>query len=388
MIYGFFHILLLLIIFEVFYFDIAYKGSKSYYPCFKYTWVFLALVSAFKYGVGPDTPNYMKAYEMMPPVNELTLFDFALFRFQPLYTLTNSVCKFFTDNFVLVQICQSGLFFTSTYLMMKELKVRKFYVLAFIFLFFYFISGITAMRESFAMSFCFFSFKYYHERRWGMFYLFILIALGFHTGAIAFTILPFFHIFDVNRKRNMGYMVSLSLLFSLFAWNFLSDYDSSSETSGSIGRYLNADSAGLSIANIIKNILILFVLYRTVFFMKRKKGDIIMMAAFYVVLDLLSSALIPMIFRISSYFTLMFCYAMCLILGNKRMPVGYKIVVIVLFFYQPVARYINFYTNEIFIKGAGIDPYCSVFSDDKTYYTKLINEADALDYYKESGLDN
>lgn len=388
MINGFFHIVLLIILFEVFYFDIAHKGSKSYFLCFKYTWVILALISAFKYGVGPDTPNYMKAYEMMPPINELTLLDFVVFRFQPLYTLINSICKFITDNFILVQICQSVLFFTSTYLLMKELKVRKFYVLVFIFLYFYFISGLTAMRESFAMSFCFFAFKYYRERRWVMFYIFILIALGFHTGSIVFTILPFFHLFDVNKKRNMGYMVFLSLLIALFAWKFLSGYNGSSETSGSVGRYLNADSAGLSIANIIKNILVLFVLYRSVFFMKGEKGDIIMMATFYVVLDLLGNALIPMMFRISSYFTLMFCYAMCLILGDKRINIFFKYVVIVLFFYQPVARYINFYTNEIFIRGAGIDPYCSYFSDDKTYYKKLINEAEALDYYKESGYDN
>ena len=387
MIYGFFHIVLFIIIIEVFFFDVLKTKSNNYLSLFKANWVILGLISALRYGVGPDTPNYMKAYELMPPITELTLFDFVLFRFQPLYTLLNSICKSITNDFTIIQLFQCGLFFTSSYYMMKVLKIRKFYILLFVYLYFYFISGLSAMRESFAISFCFFAFKYYLERRWFVFYVFILIAFGFHTGALVFFILPFFHLFDINKKRNMFIMLIVSLASALVLWKFMNFLGGNSGSSGSIGRYMNTDSASFSILNILKNVIILFILYRSVFFMKKEKGDLIMMATFYVVLDIMVIALIPIMFRITSYYTFMFCYAMCLILSNKNISNAIKIVVVVLFFYQPVARYVNFFTNDIFVNGSGIDPYCSVFSDDKSIYNRYINEAEALDYYNNNGYE-
>ena len=67
MVYDSFYIFLLsLILIGIILFDlgIVKKGKSKY---FFVVYVILALVAEFRYGVSPDTMNYMIAYESIPP---------------------------------------------------------------------------------------------------------------------------------------------------------------------------------------------------------------------------------------------------------------------------------------------------------------------------------
>ena len=101
-----FHFLLFVLIYYIFKYDIK-KSTKGYLKTFKCFYTLLALLVAFRYGVGVDTSNYMAAYDEVPPINNLEIEDFIRFRFQPFYLIINSLCKYITNNFVLLQIFQS-----------------------------------------------------------------------------------------------------------------------------------------------------------------------------------------------------------------------------------------------------------------------------------------
>ena len=98
-----FQFLLFVLIYYIFKFDIN-NSRKGYLKTFKCFYTLLALLVAFRYGVGVDTSNYMAAYDEVPPINNLEIEDFIRFRFQPFYLIINSLCKYMTDNFVLLQI--------------------------------------------------------------------------------------------------------------------------------------------------------------------------------------------------------------------------------------------------------------------------------------------
>lgn len=125
------YIFLLLVFLSIFYSFKKIKAGKEYIKIFNFMFVLLALLVAFRYGTGIDTANYMVAYEYIPPIDEMSIGTFALFRFQPLYTIVNSVCKFIWSDFLLVQIAQVLAFYPALYVLLKYFDLRNFYILLF-----------------------------------------------------------------------------------------------------------------------------------------------------------------------------------------------------------------------------------------------------------------
>lgn len=380
MIYDFFHIILIIILFEVLLFDVfRIEWKKGVYNLsFNLTWIVLALISAFRYGVGSDTVNYMTAYDLMPTLSELEIEDFVRFRFSPLYIIINSALKSFTSNFLLLQIFQCLIFFSGLYYVLKLYDIRKIYIILFFYLFLYFMDGITAMRESFAMGLCFFSLRYYEEKKWLKFYLLVVIAFLFHSGAMIFFILPFIYYLSLKGRKSIGYIAvgSIALLvvitiFSEILQEFLSFGD------GSLGRYVNGDDgpASFSVANIFRNFIIVYIIIRNLFTEDYNvRVDIMLIAIVYSVIDIVAGK-IPMAMRLASYFQFAMFYAVAVLLPKfKDKSIWVRISIILVFFYQPVMRYL------VLWEGYGYDPYCSAFSEDKSYYKKIYDNADASDY--------
>lgn len=161
MIHHLFHYIFFLFITLIIFFDIFGKTNKKYIFVFNTLYITLGLLGAFRFGVGIDTPNYMFAFEYVPKLTDLKSSDFSAFRFQPLYLLINSFSKSIYNDFVIVQIFQNALLFSSMYIVLRLLKMRKFYILFFFYLCIYFTDALSAMRESFALSFAFCSSLFY-----------------------------------------------------------------------------------------------------------------------------------------------------------------------------------------------------------------------------------
>lgn len=372
-----FQFLLFVLIYYIFKFDIN-NSSKGYLKTFNCFYILLAILVAFRYGVGVDTSNYMAAYDEVPPINNLEIEDFIRFRFQPFYLIINSLCKYITDNFVLLQIFQSILFYHSLYLLLKKLNLRKFYILFIFYTYMYFSSGMAAMRESFALAFCMYGLNYYLCSKWIKYYILVFIGFMFHTGAIIFFIFPFYKLFKKRNLRNyLLFIIGCCFAFSLIT--ILQNLLGNLIADGSISRY-SLNGGSINKINTIRNIIILWIIY--MFCIKSKKAhntysmDIILLGATYVVMDLFSGSFLPILFRFSSHFFIFFCCCTKIIIDNIHKKNLTSFFVIFFLFYQPIARcqgLFNKETKQYFY-------YSSVFSFDKTHNRKIINSAEAKDY--------
>ena len=386
MIYYFFYYLLALLLLEVIYFDVLKSSQKKYYLYFKLTWWILTLVAILKYGIAPDTPNYMAAYSSMPPLQEFRLSTFDDYRFNPLCTLAFSFCKTISDNYIMLQILQGGLFFYSFYKILTHFGLNKFYLLLFFYLYTYFISGMCTVRESFAVSFGNLAFTYLLRKEWIKYYLLTAIALGFHSGAIILLMFPLFLMLNpIKVRKYIILIVALSIVLFYIIYHF------NNEISlllifgdGSASRYLmNIGDNSFNLFAFLRNGLIIIFVYFCVNTKtcSKEMSCMLYMGVFYIMIDILSSSILPIAFRIMAYLIIPFLFVIKNIIeklnSRKLIPC---FLFIFLVYYQPYARFIFQMTELNKMDESGYDPYCSIISDDKSFYDRYINSASASDY--------
>lgn len=386
MIYNFFYYLLAFILLEVIIFDIVKTAQIKYNLFFKITWWILVLVAILKYGIAPDTPNYMAAYDSMPPLQDFDMSTFDDFRFNPLCTLSFSFCKTISDNYIMLQIVQGGIFFYSFYKILGYFNLNKFYLLLFFYLYTYFISGMCTVRESFAVSFGNFALIHLFKKEWIKYYLLTAISLGFHSGAIVLLFLPAF--FMLNPTKIRKYII-LIVLFSIFLFYII--YHFNNEISlllifgdRSASRYLmNLGDYSFNVFAFVRNGLIILFVYFCVNTKTCDKelGCMIYMGVFYIMIDILTSSILPIAFRIMAYFNIPFLYVIKNIFDNlNRRKIIATFLFLLLVYYQPSARFVFQMTELNKMDESGYNPYCSILSDDKTYYDRYIKSASANDY--------
>lgn len=266
MIVNFFVYYFLVIIFCIICFDLLGLFRKSYNKSFNILYVFTAIITAFRYGTGMDTANYMMAYSYMPTIRNVNAITFLLFRFQPLYTLTNCLCKSITDDFTLMQILHVIVYYIPLYLLLKKLDLRKFYIFLIFFCYPYFVSGQSAIREGFALGFCFYALLYYFKNKWIPYYLLVTIGVGFHSGAILFYALPLIKLYSNKVQLNRKGLLLFVGFFALLSCAF---FYAKTNLKISIGDNLFSryamENNSLSITTVIRDFLALVLVYSCCF---------------------------------------------------------------------------------------------------------------------------
>lgn len=373
---------LFFIILIMFFFDIKKKDTKpSKY--FKQFYIFLALLVAFRYGVGADTSSYMVAFEEIPPINQLTTIDLIRFRFQPLYTIINSIAKYIYNNFVVLQIIQAILFYHSLYILLKKFNLCRYYILFFFYTYTYFSAGMTTMRESFALAMCMYAFNFYLKKQWWIFYVLSTIGLLFHTGAIINFVIPIFSFCTNPNKRKLYFLTLITTIFvANIAIQSIQNLIGAFTSDGSITRYsLEDGNNAFSISGLIRNVIVLLIIYWKVIIPQKNiyRTDIILLGTVYVLIDISSSIILPILFRFNVYFFIFFCCCIQEIIHkfNRKQIIQFSLSIFFIY-YQPLTRGLNLLFLDPQLKETTI--YCSVFSLDKSYYKKRINNTIAEDY--------
>ena len=383
MINNLYQILFLLFLIIIWFFDIKNQKHELYNKVFNIMYILLAVMVGFRYGVGVDTPNYMEAFSYIPKLQDLDAFSFLIFRFQPLYTLTNSICKTILDDFVLVQILHALLFYHSLYLLLKTLDAKKIFILFFFFCDVYWRPGMSAMREGYALAFCFYAMYYYLQHKWILYYLFVFIGFGYHTGAILFIIFPFLYIFKPLRTLNpFGFIFLLSSAFIAFSLLGILQNALDGISDGSVTRYTVDDSESVfSPTTLIRDVTILLFIFSLCYMrLEVKYQSIIYLAVLYLVIDFLSSSYLGILHRFSSHLSVCYYFAIIQIFNSLSKKRALSLLAVCIIAYQPIMRgaYVLFFSET----EVEYSRYCSVFSSDeeKKYYYKRIRSADAADY--------
>lgn len=368
----------ILLFFLAIYHDLIRRGKSVFYlRIYNFIYIFLALLMAFRYGVGVDTPRYMLLYDSIPDLFRLNLNDFNVFRSQPLYILLNSICKTVSDNFVTVQILQTTLFFHGFYLITKKIGLRKFYLLLCFFCYDY-IHVQSALRECFGLAFCFYALYFYLENKWLQYYLLVFGGFMCHSGMIIFFFIPLIRLFkSVNVK---GVLIISGFVIFTFVVAFQYQEIIILVGEGSLGRYLTGENQEgiFRVSSFIY--FVLFVFFWYFLCAKDYRGehaDFVYLGLVFLLFVLIGSSYLPILYRYTTHFLIFYFYCINYMIRNAKKDTFVVLMLLLLFYYFPVRRFVSKFSVD-----PSVSHYCSVFSSDKSFQDELLREADARDLYE------
>lgn len=365
--------ILSLIVIGIIFYDIG-KSERNKNKYFNIVYVLMAIVAIFRYGVSPDTMNYMTAYEYIPPLESITWDSFLRFRFDILYTLTNSIVKSIFDSFLGVQIIHGLLVYVSFYKLIKFLHADKFFVLLYFYLQYYLVFGMGELRQGMAAGLVFFAIPFLLQRKYKYYFVLSILAILFHASAVITLLFPLLNkIKNVNCRILLFIAALIPLIFPLIS---ISLGNLASLTGGSLAnysnRYIDNINFTFSILNYGKNLLFIYLLF--IVPSKYQKLSIVHWLGFiYICIDMGSES-IPIFFRFKDYLFPFYVSLFCEFLHRYRIrKVGLiSIFSVILFFYQPYMVYQNMFSKEL--RGYFI-PYASYLSEkNQNHYNALKND--------------
>lgn len=208
--------LFLLIVFSI---PVFFKDKLPFFEKSYWYWgecILLILVAGLRLVVGGDTQTYLADFDIYPPLEDFTIFHFALFRYQPLWTLLNCAAKSIYPQFFVVQIIVSCIINPVTFYIIKKETEKKYEVALVFLLFQYLYLNCEIMRETIAISLFYFAFSFYIKRKWLPYYGICCIAFFFHDAAIFYFFLPLLYPV-LTREFTPKYVLVIAGIVLVFA---------------------------------------------------------------------------------------------------------------------------------------------------------------------------
>lgn len=208
--------LFLLIVFSI---PVFFKDKLPFFEKPYWYWgecILLILVAGLRLVVGGDTQTYLADFDIYPPLEDFTIFHFALFRYQPLWTLLNCAAKSIYPQFFVVQIIVSCIINPVTFYIIKKETEKKYEVALVFLLFQYLYLNCEIMRETIAISLFYFAFSFYIKRKWLPYYGICCIAFFFHDAAIFYFFLPLLYPV-LTREFTPKYVLVIAGIVFVFA---------------------------------------------------------------------------------------------------------------------------------------------------------------------------
>lgn len=178
-------------------------------------WMWFTLLSficlaGFRYRMGTDSIFYENDFADYPKLWEL---NFTFFtqntKYAPLYIIFNSLLRSITDLFFIVQFIHAAIINGAIFYAIKKCGYDKyiFTILLFYFCNMYYGLNCEVLRESISVAIFLLSIDDILENRNKQYFIKILIAIGFHYGAIILLVIPLLKHVKIDRKY---------IIFSLF----------------------------------------------------------------------------------------------------------------------------------------------------------------------------
>lgn len=153
----------------------------------------IILLMGLRYNVGIDTINYTYSYKNIPNILNLSSIDLIGSRSEPGYLIISSICKYFTNDFCLLQLVMTAITNTCIFIFIYQrcrnpfLGVLIYFILAFL----YFTTEV--IRESAAVGIFLLNYRNIENRRWIKYYFLCIISICFHYSAIITFFIPLAH---------------------------------------------------------------------------------------------------------------------------------------------------------------------------------------------------
>lgn len=191
----------------------------------------LTLLIGLRYKVGGDSIAYEMIFE---DAHALTTWRYTWMHiYQPGFTFIEAIAKSIFTQFYVFQIIHAFIVNLALFIFINK-NSRYFFISLLIIEFIVYLYFTTEiLRETLAVLTFALSYPYYQKKKWGKYYLCVIIAMHFHISSIILAILPVFHNITFNR-RYFYYIIGIGLaiplarpILSLIPYaGFIEKYDS------------------------------------------------------------------------------------------------------------------------------------------------------------------
>lgn len=174
--------------------------------------LFLVLIAGLRYGLGGDSFQYMRDFEvnyegLLPDLWDTIDWQFHKMGYMPLWTAVNVLLRAVTDSFVVFQLIHA--------LIVNSIIctiARRHTQYGFLFLLVYFVLGTffifntEVMRESLAIAIGLLGIEFWVSGKKVWFWLLLVLAVGFHISAVVLAVFPFVKI-SLSRRNILIFAV-------------------------------------------------------------------------------------------------------------------------------------------------------------------------------------
>lgn len=327
----------IVLLIPVFRFDLMkLEGNKTLWMYAEY--VILVLIAGLRYRVGGDTLIYMKIFEDYPTIGELSTFDFAEAKYNPMWYIYNSVFKTLGDSFTLFQLCQAILVNLAFFRFFKRYSPQAFFSCVFVYYFgYYCYFNMEIQREILCICIFLEAYPLLEKKKLLQYYLLCAAAMLFHMSAV---LMFFFPLALLLKKDNFWVAISLLvvtfvLLHKISIISVLVNIAFEGHLAVSVNAYIEKEVPninGMIVTMLITVPFLMLMLLRTIY-----KFDN----------DKLMGALMTFVIVIQVFGTFL---GVAVRFSNYLMPIG--IVFIVNTFYENFWEIRKFLLSRLLISGA------------------------------------
>lgn len=373
------YFLILFFLFILFYlYDVLHitKGVRFFWF---FSFALLVLVAGLRFKVGGDTFSYLNNYEYFPTFFEFASFDFENARYDFFWYVFCAICKLFSKSYFFMQFMHAFLINIAFFYFIKKYIKYKFLgvLLYFIFGFLYFNTEI--MRESLAVAVFLFSLDAFYNKKWIRYFLFVTVAVLFHSSALILAICPFLY----KIKLNKFFLVSIILIIfvSNVLWTIFNDYIAYFSHFLTIGdkvdSYMGNEMYESNINGVIRSLftyfLIPFIFSVFAFYKTQKSFKEIPFLWFYIVLGVFTIFHQVLFSRLQNYlffpfiaFVANLCYETSK--DRQHKPIRLKnLRLVMLFILLFFGRYYTFFKLDVYEDSFIYEryfPYYSIISEE------------------------
>lgn len=354
----------------------SYQKNKKFWV--NYTMVVLILLAGLRYRIGTDSAFYELEFANFPKLWKLSPNFFSNSRYAPLYLVFTSLLRSITSQFWIEQLIISTFVNYSVFRIIKKYGKGN---SIFIFVLFYFGTlyyslNCEVLREAIAVAIFLYAIDCLIKREYIKYYALVVLAVGFHFGAIYMVVVPLFKLIRINKKF---VVVSIIIFFIFPIIRSIPFFESFFALAANVGIFGNmameyyAEGGDFTTGDISINQLVMqYILpVASCLYVRKRTGeyekvDFLLVA--YLFTMWLSVLFIPILIRFNDYFGIFYYvfYAAAVVelakqFGHRHF--GAMLLCLSLFFYTNHNYWANSYINEKLSNAKRIElinPYTTV----------------------------
>lgn len=203
---------------------LVFEGKKSDMVS-KTNWIIVfsvfVLLFGLRYRIGGDSiqceDNFLQYGESALRYDlHFTILD----RHQPLWVIMCSYINMLGGQFVVLQLIESFAINYAIFFFISKYSNHKYYVLVLYYVLWYQYYTTEILRESFAVAVFLLSFNYFINKNWLKYYLFVFIAIMFHSSALILLVFPLL----LRISENVNFYKLIVVIISLMAFILAVDF--------------------------------------------------------------------------------------------------------------------------------------------------------------------